>query len=71
MSWSHKNKIKFLIIGLIMKQVALYSVHLLFLLRESTTLSILREKITKYYKNIKYRAKDAENRHENTENAEK
>ena len=71
MSWSHKNKIKFLIIGLIMKQVALYSVHLLFLLRESTTLSILREKITKYYKNIKCRAKDAENRHENTENAEK
>lgn len=43
MSWSHKNKIKFLIIGLIMKQVALYSVHLLFLLREITTLSILRE----------------------------
>lgn len=46
MSWSHKNNLKFLIIELIMEQVALYSVHLLFLLRESTILSILREKIT-------------------------
>ena len=71
MSWSHKNKIKFLIIGLIMKQVALYSVHLLFLLKESTILSILQDKITKYYKYIKSRTRNHENRHKNTENADK
>ena len=71
MSWFHKNNLKFLIIELIMEQVALYSVHLLFLLRESTILSILREKITKYYKNIKFRTRNHGNRHENTEKAEK
>ena len=54
-----------------MEQVALYSVHLLFLLRESTILSILREKITKYYKNIKFRTRNHGNRHKNTEKAEK
>lgn len=71
MSWFHKNNLKFLIIELIMEQVALYSVHLLFLLRESTILSILREKITKYYKNIKFRTRNHGNRHKNTEKAEK
>ena len=71
MSWSHKNNLKFLIIELIMKQVALYSVHLLFLLREITILSILREKITKYYKIIKFRTRNHGNRHKNTEKAEK
>ena len=54
-----------------MKQVALYSVHLLFLLREITILSILREKITKYYKIIKFRTRNHGNRHKNTEKAEK